>query len=179
MSLASLAKTNTEYWQSVWRRYQHEHPGSFRFEDMIEWALEKRLVNLPKVNAKRVLVRRAKDAARASRIKDKQGRTVREMLPAKVPLQIDENGNLLLFEVRYDHIHSMSADHALLAFDQRDERIKHQQQSATRDLESFLGNNPNARGREHQFVFDFMQEEPQPQIVEQVDESPSAPRQRH
>jgi hypothetical protein len=156
----------------VRQQYQHEYPGSFRAEDLVEWALEEGLIDLPKVNRKRLLVLKARQAARASRIQDKQGRTVREVLPAKIPLKVDENGNILLFEVRYDHIHTMSADHALLSFDQRDENIKKQQRSATRDLESFLENNPHAEGRQRLFDFDFVREDAGVQVVEKVEETP-------
>jgi hypothetical protein len=66
----------------------------------------------------------------------------------------------------------MSADHALLSFEQRDENIGKQQRSATRDLRSFLANNPNANGHEHQFVFAFITDEPEQRVVETIEESP-------
>ena len=99
-TISSARKTSTEYWRWVRQQYQHEYPGSFRPEDLVEWALGKGLVDLPKVNPKRLLILKARQAVRASRIHDEQGRMVREMLPAKIPLKVDENGNMLLFEVR-------------------------------------------------------------------------------
>lgn len=173
MSNRSLAKpkTNLEYWQWAWRKYQREHPGPFVAEHFVDWGLTNKVFDLPRVNPVKILIRKAKAAARAARIKDKQGRTVRELLPAKVPLEFDEHGNALLFEVRYDHIHSMSANHALLAFDQRDENIEKQRNSASRDLASFLDNNPNAKGREHQFTFNFQREEAEKQVVQKIEAS--------
>ena len=75
-TVSSAKKTSTEYWRWVRQQYQHEYPGSFRAEDLVEWALEEGLIDLPKVNRKRLLVLKARQAARASRIQDKQGRTV-------------------------------------------------------------------------------------------------------
>ena len=82
MSTGSLAKTNNEYWQFVCREYWKEHPGAFRAPDMAAWAVSKGLVDDPKMDPRRELVRRAKRAMREARIKDSQGRSVREMLPA-------------------------------------------------------------------------------------------------
>lgn len=166
----SAKKSSGEYWRWVWQQYQKDHPGPFRFEDLVEWATKKGLIDMPKINPKKLLIQQAKRAARESRINDKQGRRVREMLPAKIPIEYDEHGNMLMFEVRYDHIHAMSADHALLSFDQRDDNINKQKKSATRDLISFLENNPNAVGREGQFVFDFLADDPEPQVVEKLTE---------
>jgi len=163
--------TATEQWARLWRRYQSEHPGPFLVEDFVDWALALRLADLPKVDAKKALIRKARQATRAARITDKQGRVVRELLPAKIPIKVDENGQILLFEVQYDHLHTMSLDHALLAFDQRDDNIRKQKRRATSDLQSFLDNNPNAKGREHQFVFEFVHEESETQKVEVIDDS--------
>ena len=94
------------------------------------------------------------------------------MLPAAVP-HFDEDGQMYL-KVVYDHIHTMSVDHAMLVFDGRDTNITKQRRSATRDLASFLDNNPNAKGHESQFVFGFMacEEAPRPQPVERIAEKP-------
>jgi hypothetical protein len=175
-SVRPSGATATEQWARLWRRYQSEHPGAFRVEDFVDWTLENNLADLPKVNPKRLLIRKARQATRAARIQDAQGRTVRELLPAKIPIKVDENGQTLLFEVQYDNLHTMSLDHALLAFDQRDDNIRRQKQLATRDLQSFLDNNPNAQGREHQFVFDFVHEESQAQQVEVVHDTWEAPK---
>ena len=144
MSKVGSAKTTSEQWQSHWRKYQSEHPGAFRPKKFIDWAIAKELVDIPEEDPRDILVRAFKKAAREIKIRDPQDRIVREMLPAKVPC-IDENGQMFL-AVTYDHIHSMSADHALLVFDQRNENIGKQKRSATRDLQSFLDNNPNAKG---------------------------------
>src|ERR1043165_7232852 len=127
MSVRNSARTEKEKWQYAWRKLQDERPGSFRAEELVDFALEHNLVDKPDVDPKKILLRKARQAAREARIRDRQGRLVREMLPAKVPLKVDENGNILMFEVRYDHIHAMSTDHAFLAFDQRDHNIKRQQ----------------------------------------------------
>jgi len=168
MSLKSMAKTEAEIWNDISRQFQDEHPGAFRPDDVVEFALRHGLTDLPTVDPKAVLKKRFKDAMRRIRMDDPQGRRVRTMLAAKVPNGLmDENGNLVL-DLKYDHIHRMSVDHALNAFEQRDNNITKQRRSASRDLESFLDNNPNASGHEHQFEFDFMKEQEEEQVVEVI-----------
>jgi hypothetical protein len=174
MSAASLAKKNCEYWQGLWEKYQGEHPGAFGVESFSEWALKNDPDLMPKVNPKVVLRRRIRQALREIRIKDPDGVIVRGMLAAKTP-SFDSNGNMV-FDVKYDHIHRMSADHALLAFENRDENISKQQRSATRDLQSFLKHNPNAKGHEHNFVFAFMTEEPETPVVQKIGTKKKKPR---
>jgi hypothetical protein len=170
MSAVSSAKRakkkGCEYWQDLWEKYQKSHPGAFGVEQFTEWLLDNGHTNVPKVDPKTVLHRQIRKALREIRIKDPDGVIVRGMLPAKTPI-VDRNGNMV-FDVQYDHIHRMSADHALLAFEQRDENIGKQQRSASRDLQSFLRHNPNAEGHEKNFVFAFMQDEPEPQIVQKI-----------
>lgn len=101
---------------------------------------------------------------------------MRQLLPAKVEA-VDANGNRV-FEVMWDHIHEMSLKHALESFDQRDANINKQKHAASRDLRSCLENNPNVAGHEPQFLFDFMSEESEAQVVEEIQESgrPANPR---
>jgi hypothetical protein len=166
MSTVSLAKKSCEYWQALWEEYQRAHPGAFGVEAFTEWTLANNHTQLPKVNPRTVLYRQVKKALREIRIQDPDGVIVRGMLPAKVPV-VDSNGNMV-FDVQYDHIHRMTADHALLAFDQRDQNISKQKRSASRDLHSFLRHNPNAKGHEQSFLFEFMEEEPEPQVVQKI-----------
>ncbi|MEM6469230.1 MAG: hypothetical protein AAF802_06640 [Planctomycetota bacterium] len=174
-----MAKTESEIWKDISREYQKHHPGPFRLDDVVEFALANGMADLPTVDPKAILKKRFSEAMRRMRMNDPQGRRVRTMLVAKVPSGlVDENGNLL-FDLKYDHIHTMSVDHALNAFEQRDNNITKQRKSATRDLESFLENNPNAIGHEYQFEFDFMKEGDEEQVVETISEtgpSPGKPR---
>lgn len=176
MSTKSLAKTGTEYWISVLRQYQKEHPGAFSDDRLLDWALENGYADLPKPNPRAILKRKLKQTLRAARIHDLQGRKVRQLLPAKVEA-VDANGNRV-FEVMWDHIHEMSLKHALESFDQRDANINKQEHAASRDLRSCLENNPNVAGHEPQFLFDFMSEESEAQVVEEIQESgrPANPR---
>ncbi|MHC4401184.1 MAG: hypothetical protein ACYTG0_16035 [Planctomycetota bacterium] len=169
MSKRSLARTLTQQWESIWREYQSEHPGAFADDDLLDWALKQDLVDLPRTNPRALLKRQLKRALRAARIRDPQGRKVREMLAVKTEA-MDANGNRI-FEVVWDHIHEMSLDHALTSFDQRDRNINKQRLVATKDVQSCLDNNPNVVGHESQFVFDFMTEETEAQIVETIEDS--------
>ena len=99
--------------------YQKIHPGAFRVKTFVDWVVTQG-VPLPKVDPKLILERRVKRALREIRINDPKGRRVRGMLPARLPVT-DEKGNLIL-DVVYDHIHKMSLDHAILSFDQRDNK---------------------------------------------------------
>ena len=156
MSTANLAKpkSGTECWQWVIAQYQNAHPGPFDLTAFLTWALEADHVSLPKVDPMKVLRQEARKAIRAARVTDAQGRTVRAMIPAKVPTAVDENGNMLLFDIQYDHIHSMSLSHAIQAFDQADERIEKQKKAARRNLDSFLENNP--AGKKQGSLFDHL-----------------------
>lgn len=172
MSAVSLARSSADHFKDAWTKYQDAFPGSFRAEDFIDWAVERGLVDEPRINPRKLLVRDAKRAMRSIKFTDTQGReNVREMIPAKVP-RIDAKGNRV-FEVFWDHIYKMSVDHAFLAFTQQDENIVKQKKAATRNVQSFLDNNPNAPGTADQFVFAFMTDEPVQQVVETLSESPT------
>lgn len=168
-----IAKTQTEFWEYIYRLYQAERPGPFRMEDAVDWALENGLADLPEVDPRKMLIKQARTAVRAARIHDPQNRKIRAFLPAKLE-RIDERGNRI-FDVVYDHIHRMNLDHAFNAFEQRDENINRQRKSASRDLASFLENNPNAKGYENQFVFDFMLEGNTVDTIEIIEEDPPVP----
>ena len=171
MSKKNTGRTEAEMWELILLRYKKANPGAFRSEDVVEWALQEGLADLPRVDPKAILKRKLKSAMRRMRMVDPQGRKVRKMLPAKIATAIDENGTEL-FDIVWDHIHEMSLDHALLSFDQRDENIQKQKRSATRDLDSSLDNNPNLEGCREQFEFGFMVEEVAEQIVEVISETP-------
>ena len=81
MAKRSLAKTRTEYWEFVWTQFRNERPGAFSDDELLDWALERELVDLPRLNPRAVLKRELKRALRAARMRDPQGRKVREMLP--------------------------------------------------------------------------------------------------
>ncbi len=176
MSRKSLAKTGAEYWEFVWKQFKNDHPGAFSDDALLDWALENGYADLPRPNPRTILKRELKKALRAARIHDPQGRRVREMLPVRIDA-VDAAGNRM-FEVIWDHIHEMTLDHALTSFDQRDTNINKQKRSAGRDLQSCLENNPNVAGHESQFLFDFMTEELEAQVVEEIQESerPANPR---
>jgi hypothetical protein len=172
MSTGNLARSTTDHYHDAWTQFQREHPGSFRAEDFVDWAVSKGLLDEPKIDPRKILVRDAKRAMRSIKFTDAQGRpNIREMIPAKVP-RVDSRGNQV-FEVFWDHIYQMSLDHAFHAFEQLDENLIKQRRAATRNVESFLDNNPNATGAADQFVFAFMLEDPIPQAVEAIPESPA------
>lgn len=176
MSKRSLAKTGTEYWEFVWKQFKKGHPGAFSDDKLLDWALENDYANLPRPNPRAILKRELKRALRGARIRDPQGRKVRQMLPVRTDA-VDAAGNRI-FAVIWDHIHEMTLDHALASFDQRDTNINKQKRSASRDLRSCLENNPSVAGHESQFQFDFMTEESEVQVVEEIQESgkPTKPR---
>ena len=144
----TLAKSHDKFLWDLMDSYRDQFGGGYRMEDLSGWILDNGLLPPPKISSKKLLTRMLKQAARRRRFKDPQGRTVRKMLPAKNSM-IDENGNMF-FEVVWDHLHEMSANHALTSFSQRDENIEKQKLAATRDVHSFLENNPNAQGYENQ-----------------------------
>ena len=149
--------------------YRSQFGGRYRMEDVTKWILDNELLPRLSISPERLLTRKLKQAARRRRFKDDQQRTARHTLAAKYK-RIDKNGNMF-FAVLYDRLHEMSADFALTAFAQRDKIIEKQRLAATRDVQSFLDNNPNAKGYESQFRFGFMLEEPVAVVVETVEET--------
>ena len=165
----SIAKSHDEFLWELMDSYRNQFGGGYRMEDVTRWILDNELLPHPSISPERLLTRKLKQAARRRRFKDSQGRNVRHTLAAKYK-RIDKNGNMV-FDVVYDYLHEMSADFALTAFAQRNEIIEKQRLAATRDVHSFLDNNPNAEGYESQFQFGFMLEEPVPVVVETIKET--------
>jgi len=173
MSRKSLAKTYDEQMMDALGAYRNAHPGAFIMEIAAKWILDTGTLPEPRIDPVRLLTRRLKQAARRKRFRDAQGRTVRELIAAKIE-RVDQNGNLML-DVVWDHLHEMTVHHALTAWSQRDDIIHKQRRSATREVQSFLENNPNAIGHEPQFRFDFMVEEPAEIVEERIGESATPP----
>jgi hypothetical protein len=169
MSLGSLAKEEADYIADWRREYKQTHPGPLRAEEFAQWILDNKDWNAPKQRPLSILTKRIRICFRKERMQDKQGRTVRSILPIKTE-RIDSAGNQII-DVVYDHIHEMDLHHALLAFSQRDQNINRQKRSASRDLQSALDNNPHLRGHADQFEFGFMVEEPAAQLTEQIGET--------
>ncbi len=172
MSKKSLAKTHDEMLIDLINEYRAAH-GPCSMEDVSAWILSTGKLEAPKVDPGKALTRKLKLAARRKRMKDAQGRTVRELVAAKIE-RVDERGNMVM-DVVWDHLHQMSMSHALLVFHQRDELIEKQCQSATRDLQSCLENNPNLAGAAEQFEFAFMRDEVFEPPVEEISESARDP----
>jgi hypothetical protein len=146
----------------------------FRMEDAAQWILDTGLLPAPKINAARLLTRRLKQIARRNRFRDPQGRKVRTAIAAKIK-RLGAKDNMIL-DVVWDWLHEMSLDHALLAFSQRDSNILKQRRAATREVHSFLENNPNAAGHADKFKqLSFLVDEPAEVIEEQIEESAVRP----
>ena len=169
MFTKSLAKSHDEFCGKSMDSYRNRFGGGYRMEEVADWIVDNELLPEQKINQRRIITRKLKQAAQRRRFRDPQGRTVRHTLAAKYK-RIDGNGNMIL-DVVWDYLHEMSLDHALTSFSQRDENIEKQRLAATRDVHSVLDNNPNARGYGSQFRFGFMLEEPMPIVVETVEET--------
>ena len=167
MSKKSLVKTHDDMLVDLINEYRRKH-GACRMEDVMEWIWANDLVDKPKVNPKAILTKKLKQAARRKKFRDAQGRTVRELIAAKIERE-DARGQKYI-DVIWDHIHEMSLSHALTAYTQCDEIIDKQCKSATRNVVSSLENNPNLAGYEDQFVFRFMREAAVEETVEEISE---------
>ena len=170
MSKKSFAKSSTDVYVGLMADYNRIHGVAPRIEDVVDWAVANGLVDKPRVDLRKILIKTFRQAARSARKRDARGRRVREVVPATIE-KFDENGNRILCEVVWDWLHDMSLDHALVTFSQRDTRITNQRYSATRDLESALEFNPNLAGQDDQFKFDFMLHEPVEQTEERLEET--------
>jgi len=168
MSRKGLAKTSDETYVQLWADFKTKY-GPCRMEDVAQWISDNQLLPDPKIDAVVAHTRKLKQAARRQRGRDPQGRTVRTIIPAKIE-RTDESGNTVI-DVVWDYLREMSVHHAMTAFSQREEGIEKQKKAASREVRSFLDNNPNAKGHEEQFKFDFMTEEAQPMVEEAIEES--------
>ena len=171
MSRTVLAKTRSDALIDFIDEYQKEHRGPVRMENVAKWVIDHGLYDPPFRNPAKELARELRKAAREKRIEDAQGRRVRAMHAAKAE-RVDANGNRI-FDVVWDHIHDMSADHATRSFTQRCENIAKQSNALNRDVQSFNDNNPNAPPGGIQLTFDAIWSTPEPseQIVEEIQET--------
>lgn len=144
MSKALARKSYSESLVVLIEDYRKTHGDQpFNMDDLAEWAFETGGHDIIRLNAKRELKRNLTKAARKKKIRDKQGRHVREYHAAKFP-KVDENGNMI-FDAVWDHIHSMSFDHAALSFiDGRRGQLAGGCKSLHADIQSFNDNNPSA-----------------------------------
>lgn len=167
MSKKSLAKAHDAQLVDHIHEYRKLH-GPCRMEDVAVWLLKNDIVRQSSPSPEAILTKKLKLAARRTKVRDAQGRSVRELIAAKVERE-DASGQKII-DVVWDHIHEMSLTHALTSFSQIDEGIDKQRISATRNLASALENNPHLSGAEHQFSFRFVLEAPAPEPTEVVDE---------
>ena len=171
MSVVRVAKAYRDCLVEFVRDYQGKHPGPVNLKHVATWLLDNDICGLPRRSQVNQLAKELAAAARAKRITDLQGRRVRAMHAVKAE-RVDANGNRI-FDVVWDHIHEMSADHATASFTQRHSNIEKQCVSHNRDVQSFNENNPNARDIQltFEYIFDHAIEEPGPQVVEKIAES--------
>ncbi len=167
----SLAKSHDEFLWDLIVSCRSQRGDKLRMEDVADWIIANNLLpDDSHITRKRALTTKLKKAVRRHRSKDPQGRTVSTMISAKVKRQ-DERGQMII-DVVWDYLHTTGNDHALAAFSQRDELIEKQRIAATRNVHSFVDNNPNAKGCESQFLqFAFMLEEPVSVRVETITET--------
>lgn len=175
MSKRSLAKAHDARLVDLIHEYRKRN-GPCRMEDVADWLLASGLISQPTLNPATWLTKKLKIAARRTKVRDAQGRSVRELIAAKVERQ-DAAGQTII-DVVWDHIHEMSLTHALTSFSQIEEIIDKQRISATRNLASALENNPHLAGSADQFTFRFMLEAPVPEPVEMLDDPIAAPPER-
>lgn len=172
MSERSLAKSHDEFLLDLIDQYRREF-GAFRAEEVTDWIRKNHLLPDPTVDPRRLLTKKIKQAMRRKHIRDAQQRKVRKFIAVKIE-RLTAGGQRII-DVVWDHLHEMSLDHALTAFQQCDDIITKQRLAATRNLESCLDNNPHVAGYERQFTFGFMLEHRVPQVVEEVSESAIVP----
>ena len=82
-----------------------------------------------------------------------QGRNVRAMHAAKSLMAL--NDGKVVQKTLWDHLETMSADHAHTSFQQRWDQIAGASVSLKNDQDSFNENNPNAAGKEVYLEFNF------------------------
>jgi hypothetical protein len=168
MSKAKAAKTQDEFDKEAILKFQNEHDGPFRMEELAAQLLKEGWkVKVP--SEQTILTRRLKSAARDIHAVDKQRRKHRTIIAAKIS-KIGPDGEPTT-EVQYDHIHSMTWTHALTAFKQRNDNKTRLDNALDRDIGSFNDNNPNAKDHKitKQMLIDF--DGSAEQLIETIKES--------
>ena len=154
MSKTGTRKSYHEQLQDLIIEYRQLHGDQFTIEDVAEWAFSNERHDIVRSSAKKELKRNLAKAAAKKKIKDSQGRRVREYHSAKYP-KVDANGQMLMESI-WDHIQSMSYDHAALSFIVgRRGQLAGGCKSLKHDSASFNDNNPNASEDKIQINFDF------------------------
>jgi hypothetical protein len=169
MSKASVAKTYTESLFDLIAEYRAESGAQpFSMMDIATWAIQNRKWSPQPRSLMRELAKHLSKVAKLRHHTDPQGRSVRTFHAARFERSIASGQRI--FDVVWDHILSMSLDHARISFEQRREQLAGGCRSLDRDVRSFNDNNPNASGREVQMSFDFTfeVETRHEQVVEQI-----------
>lgn len=173
MSTKSMAKNTDEVNLDFFKTYRLEHGGAVRMYDVAQWICDNQLLPDPTMAPVRLHTRRLKLAARKKRIRDLNGRKVRQVVAVKVKKMTA--GGQKVFDVVWDILHEMSENHFLSHFEQRDNIITQQRLAATRDLLSCLDFNPNVSEQRGQVKFAFILEESREMVEELIDESEVSP----
>lgn len=128
------------------------------------WALETGQAAPRRRDPGKELAKDISKIANALHHRDKQQRLVKTMHAAKYERILP--GGQKTFEIIWDHLDTMSDDHATVSFEQRYRQVVGHANSLRTDMDSFYENNPNAgERRQLSFNLDLLVEPAQEQEV--------------
>jgi len=156
----SKAKRLSEYDAQILElilRFREENANKpFENRFVAAWAMKEKMWSGPLPGSlPKVLKKELSRVAKKARHIDQQGRSVRTLHAAKIALSLSDGKPVQ--RVLWDHLDTMSLDHAQTSFTQRWVQIAGSSTSLSRDKDSFNQNNPNAAGRPIQLTFNFDQ----------------------
>jgi hypothetical protein len=135
-------------------RYRHEHfDKPFETAHVAAWVIRAKLWKAPPRSLVRELKKELSRVAKRARHSDRQGRTVRTMHAAKYACALSDGKEIQ--KTLWDHIDTMTVEHAETSFGQRWDQIAGASVSLRTDADSFNENNPNAKGREIYISLNF------------------------
>lgn len=135
-------------------QFQREHfDKPFETGHVAAWAIRAKLWRAPPRSLYRELKKELSRIAKKARHLDQQGRSVRTMHAAKYAAILSDGK--MVQKTLWDHIDTMSVEHAETSFRQRWDQLAGASVSLRNDVDSFNDNNPNAMGKPVQLTFNF------------------------
>jgi hypothetical protein len=166
--MQSIAKSYSEALADLWDDYRHAHgnrPASAM--EVAKWAKEAGKWIPKKRDPVREFAHQLSKAANAQRYHDEHGRVVKAMQPAKYKRMLA--GGQMIIDAVWDHIATMSDDHARVSFTQQHAQWVGHGRSIKNSMDSFYDVNPNAGERiQLTFNLELLIDQPEEKIVDEI-----------
>jgi hypothetical protein len=148
-----ISETDAELLAFIMEFRKDHFDKPFEIGHVAAWVLRDKKWTASQRSVFRELKKELARVAKVVRHIDRQGRRVRTMHAIRVLCDLSDGK--VVQKTLWDHLDTMSADHAETSFGQRHNQISRASVSLNLDKSSFNENNPNAKGREIYLSFNF------------------------